>query len=100
MPVRHVRYCATENPAGFGAGDGRTHGANSPDPGSIPVRCMKAECRSRAPASAMMRATLPSREDPALMQNDNIVVGDDLVEQVGRPQHADALLEWPGAEHG
>src|SRR3954447_19456851 len=35
---------------------------------------------------------LAVRKGPALMQNHKFVVGDDLVKEVGRPQHANALL--------
>ena len=53
---------------------------------------MKAELTSCAPVSAKDARHLAAREDLALMQDDEIVARHDLVEQMRRPQHADALF--------
>ena len=90
MPLRQVVYSASEKPR-WRVGDGRgAHGAALP--GRAPVRRMKAELTSCAPASARTCAHLAAGQHAALVQDHEIVARHDLVEQMRGPQHADALL--------
>ena len=66
------------------------HDAGLPE--RAPVRRMKAELTSCAPASLRTSRHLAARQHLALMQDDEIVARGDLVEQMRRPEHADALF--------
>ena len=59
---------------------------------AAPVRRMNAELMSCGSGLGDDARDLAVRQHAALMQNHEVIAGHDLVEQMRRPEHADALL--------